>query len=331
MSERISIPISGPTLLSALRLGEALVQQGLLSQQDLQRALAVQSRTGERLGRILISLGLVKRQQLYRVLAQQSGYPFVDLTQTPINHEVARQFDPQVLVRERFFPFAQRGNRLLVATAEQPTASFYENLQAKIANQPFELYVTTEWDIDYAIRQSFRNQILDRAVHGLYYRNPSECAYTVLTLWQYLALAALLSAIMLALYFALRPTLIVLNFLLNLAFLGSILFKFAVALAGAKYEQMQPISEEEVASLREEELPTYTILVPAYREAKVIPLLLNNLRRLDYPPAKLEILLLLEEEDHETIQAARAAKPPEQVTFVFIPRGQPQTKPKPAT
>jgi hypothetical protein len=169
---------------------------------------------------------------------------------------------------------------------------------------------------------------LDRAVHGLYYRNPAECAFTVLTFWQYLALAICLIVLLLGLYYALRPTLIFLNFLVNLAFLGSILFKFAVSLAGAKTEQVQPITAEEVALLTDEELPTYTILVPAFREANVIPHLLDNLQRLDYPPAKLEILLLLEEDDQETINAARAASPPEQVTFVIIPKGQPQTKPK---
>ncbi len=313
---------------STLRLGEALVQQGLLSPQDLQRALEVQSRTGERLGRILISLGLVKRQQLYQALAKLWQIPFVDLLQVRLNQKLAQRFDPQVLVRERFFPFELQDSRLRVATAEPPSPALLETLQTIVPNCQVDLYVTSEWDIDYAIRQCFRDQILDRAVHGLYYRNPQECAFTVLTFWQYLVLALLILAVMLGLYFATRPTLIGLNFLVNLAFLGSILFKFVVALGGAKSEQVQPISPAEVASLNEDDLPTYTILVPAYREAKVIPLLLNNLQRLDYPAAKLEILLLLEEDDHETIQAARAAKPPEQVTFVFIPKGQPQTKPK---
>lgn len=321
---------STPSNASAppLRLGEALVQQGLLSAENLQRALEVQQRTGERLGRILIALGLVKRQQLYQVLAKLWGLPFVDLLQTPLDQKLARRFDPQVLVRERYFPFGQRDSRLLIATAEQPSPAWLKRLQTTIPNQELELYVTTEWDIDHAIRQCYRNQILDRAVHGLYYRNPAECAFTVLTFWQYVALALVVIVLVAGLYIALRQTLILLNFLVNLAFLGSILFKFAVSLTGAKTEQVQPITAREVALLTDEELPTYTILVPAYREAKVIPHLLNNLQRLDYPPEKLEILLLLEEDDQETIQAARAARPLEQVTFVMIPKGQPQTKPK---
>lgn len=49
---------------------------------------------------------------------------------------------------------------------------------------------------------------------------------------------------------------------------------------------------------------------------------------LDYPQEKLEILLLMVEEDHETIAAARAAQPPDTVKFVIVPRGRPQTKPR---
>ncbi len=328
MSETHSRLSSSVSVPAPFRLGAALVQDGLLTAQELQRALDVQARTGERLGRILIALGLVKRQQLYQVLAKIWGLPFVDLLQTSLDKKLAQLFDPQVLVRERFFPFARRGSRLLVATAEKPNPALLERIRATLPKASVELYVTTEWDIDYAIRHCFRHHILDRAVHGLYYRNPAECAFTVLTFWQYLALALILISLVLGLYFSLRETLIVLNFLVNVAFLGSVLFKFGVSLAGAKYDQIEPITEAEVAALQEEDLPTYTILVPAYREANVIPLLLANLRRLDYPPEKLEILLLLEEDDHQTIEAARAANPPQQVTFVFIPKGQPQTKPK---
>ncbi len=328
MSERPLHSQPVPSSSVTPRLGEALVQEGLLSVVDLQRALEVQARTGERLGRILIALGLVKRQQLYQVLAKLWNLGFVDLLQTPLDSKIVRAFDPQMLVQKRFFPFAKRNSHLLVATAERPTDTLLQTIHSIVPNTPVEFYVTTEWDIDHAIRQCFRNQILDRAIHGLYYRNPSECAFTVLTFWQYLAVAMTLIGLILGLYFALKTTLVLLNFMINVAFLGSILFKFAISMAGAKFEQIQPITDEEVASLIEEDLPTYTILVPAYREANVIPHLLENLRQLDYPPSKLEILLLLEEDDHETIQAARAANPPQQVTFVLIPKGEPQTKPK---
>ena len=75
-------------------------------------------------------------------------------------------------------------------------------------------------------------------------------------------------------------------------------------------------------------LPRYTVLVPVYREANVIGELMRNLGALDYPAEKLEVLVLLESDDTETIEAARAAQPPATVRLVIVPDAQPKTKPK---
>jgi len=76
------------------------------------------------------------------------------------------------------------------------------------------------------------------------------------------------------------------------------------------------------------ELPTFTILVPAYREANVVADVVANVSDLDYPLSKLQVLLLLEADDTETILAAKAARPPDFVRLVVVPPGGPQTKPK---
>jgi cellulose synthase/poly-beta-1,6-N-acetylglucosamine synthase-like glycosyltransferase len=56
--------------------------------------------------------------------------------------------------------------------------------------------------------------------------------------------------------------------------------------------------------------------------------LIENLSRLNYPADKLDILLLLEEDDTETIEALQAARPPQTMTIIRVPEGSPQTKPK---
>ena len=75
-------------------------------------------------------------------------------------------------------------------------------------------------------------------------------------------------------------------------------------------------------------LPSYTVLVPVYREANVIGSLMRNLAALDYPAEKLEVLVLLESDDAETLAAARAAQPPATVRLVVVPDAAPKTKPK---
>ena len=314
--------------LPTQRLGEALVKKGFLKPEDLERALEVQARTGERLGRILLTLNLVRRQQLYQVLSELWGYPFVDLQVTSVSAGVARRFDPQLLVQHNFVPIAQHGDVVDVATADRPSETLTLIIRSVLGSVSVRYWVTTEWDVDYAIRSVFRSELLDHAVRGLYRRNPNESAYTVMTPPQFALLGAVLLLGLVGLYFAPREVLTFLNLLVNVGFLLSILFKFAVALAGARHEWQVPVTDEEVKALQDSELPTYTILLPVYREAEIVEMLIKNLCSLDYPPSKLEILLLLEENDKETIEAARAAHPPETVTFVIIPDAPPKSKPK---
>ncbi|MEU4313347.1 glycosyltransferase [Nocardia sp. NPDC024068] len=74
------------------------------------------------------------------------------------------------------------------------------------------------------------------------------------------------------------------------------------------------------------ELPTYTVLVPLYREDRIVPRLVEELAALDYPPDRLQILLLIEADDHRTLAAAANVGPPFEI--VVIPADGPQTKPK---
>ncbi|MGI9411804.1 MAG: glycosyltransferase, partial [Hyphomicrobiaceae bacterium] len=75
-------------------------------------------------------------------------------------------------------------------------------------------------------------------------------------------------------------------------------------------------------------LPVYTVLVPLYREAEILPDLVDAVMRLDYPAAKLDVLLVLEEVDIETRIAAAALVLPGFIRIITVPDAQPRTKPK---
>ena len=76
------------------------------------------------------------------------------------------------------------------------------------------------------------------------------------------------------------------------------------------------------------EWPTYTILCPLYREANVVPDLVASLQRLDYPHHALQVILLVEGDDHATLSAALAAATSAQIEIVVVPPAAPRTKPK---
>jgi glycosyltransferase involved in cell wall biosynthesis/cellulose synthase/poly-beta-1,6-N-acetylglucosamine synthase-like glycosyltransferase/O-antigen/teichoic acid export membrane protein len=87
-------------------------------------------------------------------------------------------------------------------------------------------------------------------------------------------------------------------------------------------------SPEELADISEDALPIYSILCPLYREAHMLTTFVEAMQNLDWPKNKLDVLLLLEENDQETITAAMAMSLPEYIRIVIVPHSMPKTKPK---
>lgn len=78
----------------------------------------------------------------------------------------------------------------------------------------------------------------------------------------------------------------------------------------------------------EAELPVYTVMVALYREAGIVRQLVDALQRLDWPRTRLDIMLVCEADDSETLDALRALKLGRQFSIVEVPPMQPRTKPK---
>jgi glycosyltransferase XagB len=326
-------PRSESRAKTALRLGDDLLAQGLITEAQLDWALEAHERTGERLGRILLAAGLVDRRALQRTLARAWSLPFLDLRKSPAEMAVAERFPRELLVREGWIPLAVHGTTLVVATCEEPGQELRTEvleLARRVGLRVTEIRFvgTTEWDIRYEVRRVFRAQIQKSASYELLERDASLSAVTSLVLWQRLALiVAGILAVGLALTVP-RYLLAGIVIVLSLGFLVSVMFKLVVCLVGSRTPRAERRHVTEHARIPDNELPIYTILVPVFREANIVGGLIEHLRAIDYPPEKLEILLLMEEEDFETIEAASAARPPDVVQFVLIPDGIPQTKPR---
>jgi len=93
------------------------------------------------------------------------------------------------------------------------------------------------------------------------------------------------------------------------------------------------VSAEDLAALKDEDLPIYTILVPMYKEPEIAQKIARTVTSLDYPLDKLDVKLLLEEDDAPTrkkIEDVIHTLPPcvEVVIAPSVPKGQPRTKPR---
>ena len=162
-------------------------------------------------------------------------------------------------------------------------------------------------------------QLADDAANGLARRMPELSAHVVITKAQIAALAAAvaLPAICAAIWPEAMWQAVI--WFTSLAFLLGIVFRAAVSGVGFR---TAPRAEAVVGDA----LPVYTILVPLYREANVLPKLVEALTALDYPSALLDIKIIAEEDDHKTLAAAAHLTAPFEI--VRVPRGSPQTKPR---
>ena len=112
-----------------------------------------------------------------------------------------------------------------------------------------------------------------------------------------------------------------------LAACGVFLF-VAICLRLAAIEASVSGQDPAAPPLQDHELPIYTVLVPLYREASVLPQIVTNLRAIDYPAAKLDIKLLIEAHDGQTRAAAAALNLDAPFEVLVCPPGEPRTKPR---
>jgi type IV pilus assembly protein PilB len=113
-------------------LGEQLTADGLLTAEQLQEALEFQSQTGTMLGEAIATLGQLTTATLGPYLERMTGFPFVDLTNSPIDDELARSI-PEPLARHRqALPFGLKGESVLVAMVDPLDLKAVDELRARL-------------------------------------------------------------------------------------------------------------------------------------------------------------------------------------------------------
>ena len=111
-----------------LRLGDVLVQQQLISQEQLQQALELQRGTGKRLGRLLIEAGVVTEEAVAHGLARQLRVPVVNLKSFPLKSETVRLLSESPARRHRAIVLEDKGEHLLVGFVDPLDIAAYDEL-----------------------------------------------------------------------------------------------------------------------------------------------------------------------------------------------------------
>ncbi|MBW1982127.1 MAG: glycosyltransferase [Deltaproteobacteria bacterium] len=313
-------------------LGEILVESGRLTPEQLEEALTLQKTTGGRLGWILMSQGIISRLDLFHSLAAHFQLSFWNLDFT----EFEQQFDCSLmkrvphkeLINNHGIPVKLQGDRLTLLTDFPENERCLEFFRRKFSVADIEQWVITDLDLIRIVDHYYRETLIDASIYGLFYRNPEESALRVFTTSQIVAMGCLLLAGLVWLYVDAVSLLIFIFLLMQMFYFVTVAFRLLLSLVGARCEVSEPITPEDIAALDDKDLPPYSVLIPVYREPEVLPTLIDSLKKIDYPPNKLDVLLLLEENDQLTLEAAKKAQPPGNWRFVIIPDTFPKTKPK---
>ena len=158
-------------------------------------------------------------------------------------------------------------------------------------------------------------------------RGFDQATHTLVT-WQKLLMAAVLFVVCIGLYTNHFRTLLVLNIMFSLFYLVSMLYRTVLIDISLRQNRDITVNPEDLQPPDGEHWPRYLILVPLYEEGDILPDLVDALSKLDYPKDRLEIRLVIEEDDDETFYAARKLDLGSPFVIYPIAASQPRTKPK---
>jgi MSHA biogenesis protein MshE len=125
------------------RLGDVLVIEGLITQEQLAQALGEQKKSGRKLGRVLSDLGFVNDDKIAEVVARQMKINFIDLRRREFDAELVRKLPEAQARRFRAIVLERKGDKLVVGFSD-PTDMFAHDEVARILKCGLESVVVTE-------------------------------------------------------------------------------------------------------------------------------------------------------------------------------------------
>ena len=136
------------------RLGAMLVSSGLITDDQLKKALSTQKMEGGRLGSILVKLGFVQEDKLMTFLSKQYGVPYVDLSKFQINPAVIKHIPPDVAQKYRIMPINRSGATITIAMVDPSNIFAIDDIKF-MTGYNVEAVVATEGAIIEAIKKYY--------------------------------------------------------------------------------------------------------------------------------------------------------------------------------
>jgi len=321
---RLPLPAAADLVPERLMREAQLCRKLGLSKPLISEMLVRASRHGTSLETELLASGTVAPDIYYEALAELLGLPFaaeLDAEEVEDLPGIDTQLAQPTAIRLR-----PRGRAPL--TAIVPSADRLDEIAERLRLAPplrTMMVATTPAAMRAALWQAGHNRRLRETVDQLFSAAPEASAR--ITLWgrQGFYLGALLTFIFMLLATVPGIILRILHAALGLFFFSTVIVRFYALLT--KWREKRRPRVMPPGGRR----PVYSVFVALYREAAVVPQLVATLDRLEWPVACLDIKLICEADDRETLDALAAASLGPQYEVVKVPPGRPRTKPKALT
>lgn len=126
-----------------MRLGDLLIQKGIITEEELSIALSVQKITGQVLGKCFTTLGFISTQELAEVLAFQHGIEYLDIRQYPIQQELLKVFPKNITETGRFLPLEESNGVIKTAVVDPSNIVALDRIKA-LTGKKAKPYLTDE-------------------------------------------------------------------------------------------------------------------------------------------------------------------------------------------
>ena len=126
------------------RLGDLLVEEGIVTDEQLGQALSAQKNTGRKLGDTLIELGFLSEQQMLSFLSQQLAIPLIDLSRATVDIDAVQLLSEVHARRLRALVIGRNGDTLRVAMSDPADLFAQESLLNQLSQYSFEFVIAPE-------------------------------------------------------------------------------------------------------------------------------------------------------------------------------------------
>jgi cellulose synthase/poly-beta-1,6-N-acetylglucosamine synthase-like glycosyltransferase len=310
-------------------LGQRLLREGIITPEHLVSALLLQRQHGGRIGDILYRIGACNGLALYQNLASQHALPFADLWLNPPDKTLLDADSLGEYLSLSVVPWMRdtATNTVILATV-QPDPQVQTWAKRHFPNHQFAL--TSQRDIDHSLSLLFSHELSRWSSEGLHQTSPEKSARQTISpqqrYWLYTGVFVLLWTMVAA--WLMTEIMAGLAVVMSGFYIATLSFKGWLFWRGKSYQPRLQQQQDALPPLEESQLPVYTILVPLYQEARMLPRLLAAIRNLDYPRSLLDVKLVLEADDAATLAAAKALQPEGLFEIIIVPPSLPRTKPK---